>query len=116
MQLPAIIQFVPAQQAGAMNMADAYALSRASWRCHHQHRNAGKRGALNEAPPPARHPISPQIDRRPLDRGRAASTMPRQADMLRAISKSISVWEAARRRHGRSGSARRAHAAARPVR
>ena len=95
------IRFVPARgEAGAMNMADAYArASRARSACHHQHRTAAGNSAGGQvealtADRPCSH-ITTQVDRPFMDRDRAAiHDVPRQAEMLKAISKGyFRVWE-----------------------
>jgi acetolactate synthase-1/2/3 large subunit len=96
------IRFVPARgEAGAMNMADAYA--RVSRRLGvvitstgtAAGNAAGSQVEALTAGSPVLH-ITSQIDRPYMDRDRAAiHDVPRQADMLRAISKAcFRVWEA----------------------
>jgi acetolactate synthase-1/2/3 large subunit len=95
------IQFVPARgEAGAMNMADAYArVSRSLGVVITSTGTAAGNAAGSQvealaAGSPVLH-ITTQIDRPWLDRDRAAiHDVPRQADMLRAISKAyFRVWE-----------------------
>ena len=116
------IRFVPARsEAGAMNMADAYArVSRSLGVVITSTGTAAGNAAGSQvealtAGSPVLH-ITSQIDRPFMDRDRAAiHDVPRQADMLRAISKAyFRVWEGRTAgRHGRSGGARRADRAAR---
>jgi acetolactate synthase-1/2/3 large subunit len=96
------IRFVPARgEAGAMNMADAYArVSRALGVVITSTGTAAGNAAGSQvealtACSPVLH-ITSQIDRPWMDRDRAAiHDVPRQADMLRAISKAyFRVWEA----------------------
>jgi acetolactate synthase I/II/III large subunit len=96
------IRFVPARsEAGAMNMADAYArVSRALGVVITSTGTAAGNAAGSQvealtAGSPVLH-ITSQIDRPYMDRDRAAiHDVPRQADMLRAISKAyFRVWEA----------------------
>ena len=117
------IRFVPARgEAGAMNMADAYArVSRSLGVVVTSTGTAAGNAAGSQvealtAGSPVLH-ITSQIDRPYMDRDRAAiHDVPRQADMLRAVSKAyFRVWEGAHRgRHGGGGGARRADRAARP--
>ena len=95
------IRFVPARsEAGAMNMADAYArVSRSLGVAITSTGTAAGNAAGSQvealtAGSPVLH-ITSQIDRPYMDRDRAAiHDVPRQADMLRAISKSyFRVWE-----------------------
>jgi acetolactate synthase-1/2/3 large subunit len=95
------IRFVPARsEAGAMNMADAYArVSRALGVVITSTGTAAGNAAGSQvealtAGSPVLH-ITSQIDRPWMDRDRAAiHDVPRQADMLRAISKAyFRVWE-----------------------
>src|SRR5947209_6558557 len=96
------IRFVPARsEAGAMNMADAYArVSRSLGVVITSTGTAAGNAAGSQlealtAGSPVLH-ITSQVDRAYLDRDRAAiHDVPRQADMLRAISKGyFRVWEA----------------------
>jgi acetolactate synthase I/II/III large subunit len=96
------IRFVPARgEAGAMNMADAYArVSRSlgvviTSTGTAAGNAAGAQVEALTAGSPVLH-ITSQIDRPYMDRDRAAiHDVPRQADMLRAISKAyFRVWEA----------------------
>ena len=95
------IRFVPARgEAGAMNMADAYArVSRSLGVVITSTGTAAGNAAGSQvealtAGSPVLH-ITSQIDRPYMDRDRAAiHDVPRQADMLRAISKAyFRVWE-----------------------
>ena len=95
------IRFVPARsEAGAMNMADAYArVSRSLGVAITSTGTAAGNAAGSQvealtAGSPVLH-ITSQIDRPYMDRDRAAiHDVPRQADMLRAVSKSyFRVWE-----------------------
>ena len=95
------IRFVPARgEAGAMNMADAYArVSRSLGVALTSTGTAAGNAAGSQvealtAGSPVLH-ITTQVDRGFMDRDRAAiHDVPRQADMLKAISKSyIRVWE-----------------------
>jgi acetolactate synthase I/II/III large subunit len=95
------IRFVPARsEAGAMNMADAYArVSRSlgvviSSTGTAAGNAAGSQVEALTAGSPVLH-ITSQIDRPYMDRDRAAiHDVPRQADMLRAISKAyFRAWE-----------------------
>jgi acetolactate synthase-1/2/3 large subunit len=95
------IRFVPARgEAGAMNMADAHArLSRALGVVITSTGTAAGNAAGSQvealtAGSPVLH-ITSQIDRPYMDRDRAAiHDVPRQADMLRAVSKAyFRVWE-----------------------
>jgi acetolactate synthase I/II/III large subunit len=95
------IRFVPARsEAGAMNMADAYArVSRSLGVVITSTGTAAGNAAGSQvealtACSPVLH-ITSQIDRPWIDRDRAAiHDVPRQADMLRAISKDyFRVWE-----------------------
>ena len=95
------IRFVPARsEAGAMNMADAYArVSRSLGVVITSTGTAAGNAAGSQvealtAGSPVLH-ITSQIDRPCMDRDRAAiHDVPRQADMLRAISKAyFRVWE-----------------------
>jgi acetolactate synthase-1/2/3 large subunit len=95
------IHFVPARgEAGAMNMADAYArVSRSLGVVITSTGTAAGNAAGSQvealtAGSPVLH-ITSQIDRPWMDRDRAAiHDVPRQADMLRAISKAyFRVWE-----------------------
>jgi acetolactate synthase I/II/III large subunit len=95
------IRFVPARsEAGAMNMADAYArVSRSLGVVITSTGTAAGNAAGSQvealtAGSPVLH-ITSQIDRPWMDRDRAAiHDVPRQADMLRAISKAyFRVWE-----------------------
>jgi acetolactate synthase I/II/III large subunit len=97
------IRFVPARgEAGAMNMADAYArVSRSLGVALTSTGTAAGNAAGSQvealtAGSPVVH-ITTQVDRAFMDRDRAAiHDVPRQADMLKAISKSyIRVWEPA---------------------
>ena len=116
------IRFVPARgEAGAMNMADAYArVSRSLGVVITSTGTAAGNAAGSQvealtAGSPVLH-ITSQIDRPYMDRDRAAiHDVPRQADMLRAVSKAyFRVWEGRTAvAHGRGGRARRAHRAAR---
>ena len=116
------IRFVPARgEAGAMNMADAYArVSRSLGVVITSTGTAAGNAAGSQvealtAGSPVLH-ITSQIDRPYMDRDRAAiHDVPRQADMLRAISKALfpRVGRPHRGRHGGGGGARRAHRAAR---
>jgi acetolactate synthase-1/2/3 large subunit len=96
------IRFVPARgEAGAMNMADAYArVSRSlgvviTSTGTAAGNAAGAQVEALTAGSPLLH-ITSQIDRPYMDRDRAAiHDVPRQADMLRAVSKAyFRVWEA----------------------
>jgi acetolactate synthase-1/2/3 large subunit len=95
------IRFVPARgEAGAMNMADAYArVSRALGVVITSTGTAAGNAAGSQvealtAGSPVLH-ITSQIDRPWMDRDRAAiHDVPRQADMLRAVSKDyFRVWD-----------------------
>jgi acetolactate synthase-1/2/3 large subunit len=95
------IRFVPARgEVGAMNMADAYArVSRTLGVVISSTGTAAANAAGSQvealtAGSPVLH-ITSQIDRPYMDRDRAAiHDVPRQADMLRAISKAcFRVWE-----------------------
>ena len=95
------IRFVPARgEAGAMNMADAYArVSRSLGVVITSTGTAAGNAAGSQvealtAGSPVLH-ITSQIDRPYMDRDRAAiHDVPRQADMLRAVSKAyFRVWE-----------------------
>jgi acetolactate synthase I/II/III large subunit len=95
------IRFVPARgEAGAMNMADAHArVSRALGVVITSTGTAAGNAAGSQvealtAGSPVLH-ITSQIDRPYMDRDRAAiHDVPRQADMLRAVSKAyFRVWE-----------------------
>src|SRR5436309_15894525 len=95
------IRFVPARsEAGAMNMADAYARVARSLGVVITSTGtaagnaAGSQVEALTAGSPVLH-ITSQIDRPYMDRDRAAiHDVPRQADMLRAISKAyFRVWE-----------------------
>jgi acetolactate synthase-1/2/3 large subunit len=95
------IRFVPSRsEAGAMNMADAYArVSRSLGVVITSTGTAAGNAAGSQvealtAGSPVLH-ITSQIDRPYMDRDRAAiHDVPRQADMLRAISKTyFRVWE-----------------------
>lgn len=95
------IRFVPARgEAGAMNMADAYArVSRSLGVCITSTGTAAGNAAGSQvealtAGSPVLH-ITTQIDRPFMDRDRAPiHDVPRQPDMLRAISKGyVRVWE-----------------------
>jgi len=97
------IRFVPARgEAGAMNMADAYArVSRSLGVCITSTGTAAGNAAGAQvealsAGSPVLH-ITSQIDRPFMDRDRAAiHDVPRQPDMLRAISKAyVRAWEPA---------------------
>jgi len=97
------IRFVPARgEAGAMNMADAYArISRSLGVVITSTGTAAGNAAGSQvealtAGSPVLH-ITTQVDREFMDRDRAAiHDVPRQADMLKAISKNyIRVWEPA---------------------
>ncbi len=97
------IRFVPARgEAGAMNMADAYArVSRSLGVALTSTGTAAGNAAGSQvealtAGSPVLH-ITTQVDRAFMDRDRAAiHDVPRQADMLKAISKTyIRVWEPA---------------------
>jgi acetolactate synthase-1/2/3 large subunit len=97
------IRFIPARgEAGAMNMADAYArvsrsLGVALTSTGTAAGNAaGAQVEAMTAGSPVLH-ITTQVDRVFMDRDRAAiHDVPRQADMLKAISKSyIRMWEPA---------------------
>lgn len=97
------IRFVPARgEAGAMNMADAYArVSRSLGVAITSTGTAAGNAAGSQvealtAGSPVLH-ITTQVDRAFMDRDRAAiHDVPRQADMLKAISKDyIRVWEPA---------------------
>ena len=95
------IRFVPARsEAGAMNMADAYArVSRSLGVLITSTGTAAGNAAGSQvealtAGSPVLH-ITSQIDRPFMDRDRAAiHDVPRQADMLKAVSKAFfRVWE-----------------------
>src|SRR6266851_5454620 len=95
------IRFVPARgEAGAMNMADAYArVSRSLGVVITSTGTAAGNAAGSQvealtAGSPVLH-VTSQIDRPYMDRDRAAiHDVPRQADMLRAVSKAyFRVWE-----------------------
>ena len=95
------IRFVPARsEAGAMNMADAYArVSRSLGVLITSTGTAAGNAAGSQvealtAGSPVLH-ITSQIDRPYMDRDRAAiHDVPRQADMLKAVSKAyFRVWE-----------------------
>src|SRR5882672_9207598 len=95
------IRFVPARgEAGAMNMADAYArVSRSLGVVITSTGTAAGNAAGSQvealtAGSPVLH-LTSQIDRPYMDRDRAAiHDVPRQADMLRAVSKAyFRVWE-----------------------
>ena len=95
------IRFVPARgEAGAMNMADAYArVTGGLGVCFTSTGTAAGNAAGSQvealtAGSAVLH-ITTQVDREFMDRDRAAiHDVPRQADMLKAISKSyIRVWE-----------------------
>ncbi len=95
------IRFVPARgEAGAMNMADAYARVKRSLGVVVTSTGtaagnaAGSQVEALTAGSPVLH-VTSQIDRPYMDRDRAAiHDVPRQADMLRAISKAyFRVWE-----------------------
>ncbi|MFT8242926.1 thiamine pyrophosphate-binding protein [Roseomonas sp. BN140053] len=97
------IRFVPARgEAGAMNMADAFARVSRSLGVAITSTGTGAGNAAGSqvealtAGSPVLH-ITTQVDRAFMDRDRAAiHDVPRQPDMLKAISKSyIRVWEAA---------------------
>ena len=97
------IRFVPARgEAGAMNMADAYArVSRSLGVVITSTGTAAGNAAGSQvealtAGSPVLH-ITTQVDREFVDRDRAAiHDVPRQPDMLKAISKSyVRVWEPA---------------------
>lgn len=97
------ITFVPARgEAGAMNMADAFArVSRSLGVCITSTGTAAGNAAGSQvealtAGSPVLH-ITTQVDREFVDRDRAAiHDVPRQPDMLKAISKSYwRVWEPA---------------------
>lgn len=97
------IRFVPARgEAGAMNMADAYArVSRSLGVAITSTGTAAGNAAGSQvealtAGSPVLH-ITTQVDREFVDRDRAAiHDVPRQPDMLKAISKSyMRVWEPA---------------------
>src|SRR5215467_248548 len=97
------IRFVPARsEAGAMNMADAYArVSRSLGVVITSTGTAAGNAAGSQvealtAGSPVLH-ITSQIDRPYMDRDRAAiHDVPRQPDMLKAISKSyLRIWEPA---------------------
>jgi len=95
------IRFVPARgEAGAMNMADAYARVARSLGVVITSTGTGAANAAGSqvealtAGSPVLH-ITSQVDRPYMDRDRAAiHDVPRQADMLRAISKAyFRIWE-----------------------
>jgi len=95
------IRFVPARgEAGAMNMADAYArVTGGLGVCFTSTGTAAGNAAGSQvealtAGSPVLH-ITTQVDREFMDRDRAAiHDVPRQPDMLKAISKTyIRVWE-----------------------
>jgi acetolactate synthase-1/2/3 large subunit len=95
------IRFVPARgEAGAMNMADAYARVTGSLGvCFTSTGTAAGNAAGSQvealtAGSPVLH-ITTQVDREFMDRDRAAiHDVPRQSDMLKSISKSyVRVWE-----------------------
>jgi acetolactate synthase-1/2/3 large subunit len=95
------IRFVPARgEAGAMNMADAYArVTGGLGVCFTSTGTAAGNAAGSQvealtAGSPVLH-ITTQVDREFMDRDRAAiHDVPRQSDMLKSISKSyIRVWE-----------------------
>ncbi len=95
------IRFVPARgEAGAMNMADAYArVTGGLGVCFTSTGTAAGNAAGSQvealtAGSPVLH-ITTQVDREFMDRDRAAiHDVPRQSDMLKAISKAyIRVWE-----------------------
>ena len=95
------IRFVPARgEAGAMNMADAYArVSRSLGVCITSTGTAAGNAAGSQvealtAGSPVLH-ITTQVDREFVDRDRAAiHDVPRQPDMLKAISKAyLRIWE-----------------------
>lgn len=97
------IRFVPARgEAGAMNMADAYArVSRSLGVCITSTGTAAGNAAGSQvealtAGSPVLH-ITTQVDREFADRDRAAiHDVPRQPDMLKAISKAyLRIWEPA---------------------
>jgi acetolactate synthase-1/2/3 large subunit len=97
------IRFVPARgEAGAMNMADAYArVSRSLGVAITSTGTAAGNAAGSQvealtAGSPVLH-ITTQVDREYVDRDRAAiHDVPRQPDMLKAISKSyLRIWEPA---------------------
>lgn len=97
------IRFVPARgEAGAMNMADAYArVSRSLGVVITSTGTAAGNAAGSQvealtAGSPVLH-ITTQVDREFVDRDRAAiHDVPRQPDMLKAISKEyLRIWEAA---------------------
>src|ERR1700685_676835 len=95
------IRFVPARgEAGAMNMADSYArVSRSLGVCITSTGTAAGNAAGSQvealtAGSPVLH-ITTQVDREFVDRDRAAiHDVPRQPDMLKAISKHyLRIWE-----------------------
>src|SRR5579863_10026793 len=95
------IRFVPARgEAGAMNMADSYArVSRSLGVCITSTGTAAGNAAGSQvealtAGSPVLH-ITTQIDREFMDRDRAAiHDVPRQPDMLKAVSKHyVRAWE-----------------------
>src|SRR5579863_6446416 len=95
------IRFVPARgEAGAMNMADAYArVSCSLGVCITSTGTAAGNAAGSQvealtAGSPVLH-ITTQVDREFVDRDRAAiHDVPRQPDMLKAISKAyLRIWE-----------------------
>jgi len=95
------IRFVPARgEAGAMNMADSYArVSRSLGVCITSTGTAAGNAAGSQvealtAGSPVLH-ITTQVDREFVDRDRAAiHDVPRQPDMLKAISKAyLRIWE-----------------------
>ncbi|WP_298107848.1 thiamine pyrophosphate-binding protein [Bradyrhizobium sp.] len=97
------IRFVPARgEAGAMNMADAYArVSRSLGVCITSTGTAAGNAAGSQvealtAGSPVLH-ITTQVDREFADRDRAAiHDVPRQPDMLKAVSKAyLRIWEPA---------------------
>ncbi|MCK8784541.1 thiamine pyrophosphate-binding protein [Roseomonas sp. NAR14] len=97
------IRFVPARgEAGAMNMADSYArVTRSLGVCITSTGTAAGNAAGSQvealtAGSPVLH-ITTQIDRPFMDRDRAAiHDVPRQPDMLKAVSKAyVRVWEPA---------------------
>ena len=97
------IRFVPARgEAGAMNMADAYArTARALGVAVTSTGTAAGNAAGSQvealtAGSPVLH-ITTQVDREFMDRDRAAiHDVPRQGDMLRAVSKAhVRAWEPA---------------------
>ena len=97
------IGFVPARgEAGAMNMADAYArVSQSFGICVTSTGTAAGNAAGSQvealtAGSPVLH-ITTQVDREFVDRDRAAiHDVPRQPDMLKAISKAyLRIWEPA---------------------